>query len=170
MGVLRKEFGFRTALRNHFWKSVFSLEFLLSTCISIGVVLLLFAAPETLDNNQFLPIIAGINVTIAGITFTGLTLVATLFSRKYLNNPNELEPNSITFFRPYIFAIGVQTFALIICIVVIFGLDYFLFEISVSLIGFQILITVFGLFELIALSRNITYHVVARTRMDLSNG
>lgn len=170
MGELRKEYGFRKALHHHIWKSVFSVEFLISLFIAIGVVFMLFAAPETLKNDQTLAIMAGINVTIAGIIFTGLTLVATLFSTKYLNIPNELAPNSITFFRPYIFAVGVQSFALIICLVVVFGLEYFYFEISVSLIGFQILLTVFGLFELLALSRNIIYHVVARTKRELSNG
>ena len=165
MGSLREEYGFAKAFRYLIIKSVLSLEFAFSLIIATVSCLAMFNQKHSEIFSEALPILTGINVTIAGIIFTGLTLVATLFSSKYLSRDSSEESGHIIFFRPYIFALGTQILALIICIFLVFCRYLFINPISFVLLGIATLLTTYGLFELLALGRNVIYHVLLRNKM-----
>jgi hypothetical protein len=159
---MEQKFGFWRSLRQLSGEDILSPELLLALLIGIGGGVGLLTQTAASDRHglasDFLIVIG----PLLGVVFAAFALVIALLSDSYLVALSENKDGVAAFFRPFLVAIGIQVWALLLTIIYRAGMAYLPSKVEVGLFLVVCFFFVFALLDVIALARNVFAHGVTR--------
>lgn len=165
MSDLRREVGFLKAVKMTGLRSFMlpeGLIALLMAGLATGLMCSLAAVSDRMDLAlSALRIVA----PLLGVVLAALTFVISFASDDYLRNLKSKSGGVLAFYRPFVFALGIEIIALILIIVyralathVIVGVECLVFAVMCFFVAYSV-------FNVLAVARNVVMHALLRAEL-----
>ena len=166
MGKLRNDVSFRTAVRRLRPADFLSFEAMSSLALGIGLALTLFLRADVTARINLAGIYLAVLAALLAIVFAGLALVAALLSEAYLRLLRTSDSGLLSFFRPFVLAVGVQTGTLVSAVLYYGTGQYWSPAVEPWLFGIVSVFFFASCLEIVVLTRSVLMHALLRSRLS----
>lgn len=165
MSSLRREVGFLKAVRETGLKSFMVPEGVLALLIACIATIWLCAEASVYDRLDVADASLRIIAPLLGVVLAALTFVISFASDDYLRHLKSSSSGVIAFYRPFIFAIGIEILTLILIVVYSAMAAKILAVLEYSIFGLMCFFVTYSILNVLAVARNVVMHALLRARL-----